>query len=248
MTEGLRPKRIYMAIRRPGLTREQFAPRWRQHGTLAMSLPRWTNVARYGHCDVVPCDDPAVGASDEYDGIGLIWFRSPETRRGHFADAGARTMGRDEEEVFGVAIKNADLFAAERLLRDGPSGGVKKVSFLTRKAGMSREDFLRHWRDDHAPLLLETPGLREPILRYAQNDPLPPDRPGETRWPLDYDGVEEVWYADLAALRAAHAHPAFRAVREDRARFVGDALVMLTNELILHDVDAGIDGTQSASR
>ena len=72
-------------------------------------------------------DDPAVGASDKYDGIGLIWFRSPETRRSHFADVGARTMGRDEEDVFGVAIKDADLFAEEHLLlqrerKDGVAG------------------------------------------------------------------------------------------------------------------------------
>ena len=58
----LRPKLIYLARRNPALTREAFVPRWPRHGALGMSLPRWRNIWRYVHCDVLAEGDGLPGS------------------------------------------------------------------------------------------------------------------------------------------------------------------------------------------
>ena len=42
---------------------------------------------------------------------------------------------------------------------------VKCFALLTKKSGMSDEQFHRHWREVHAPLALRIPSLR----RYVQS-------------------------------------------------------------------------------
>lgn len=42
---------------------------------------------------------------------------------------------------------------------------IKSISLLTRKTGMTHDQFVRHWVEVHAPLALAVPGLR----RYAQS-------------------------------------------------------------------------------
>lgn len=49
--------------------------------------------------------------------------------------------------------------------RAGGAVMIKRVMLLTRKTGMTREQFTRHWLDVHAPLAHAVPGLR----RYVQS-------------------------------------------------------------------------------
>ena len=42
---------------------------------------------------------------------------------------------------------------------------IKSISLLTRKAGLSHEEFVKHWLEVHAPLAHAVPGLR----RYVQS-------------------------------------------------------------------------------
>ncbi len=227
------PKRIYLAIRHPQWTPETFPPRWRKHGALAMSLPRWRNILRYSHCDRVPCDNPAVGASDECDGIGLLWYRSEALRRAHVSDASGNTMVEDEKLVFARFINESDLFAVEHVLRDGPISGVKVVRCMKRAPGMTREAFFERWVR-HGATLLSADGMAGAVQRYVQNRTFPP--PGGKSWSQDYDGVEEIWFADLAALEAAHEAAGAR-LAEDRAGFVAESLTLVTDELRLHDLE-----------
>ena len=41
---------------------------------------------------------------------------------------------------------------------------IKSVGLLTRKGGMSHEQFMQHWVEVHAPLAHAVPGL----IRYVQ--------------------------------------------------------------------------------
>ena len=67
-------KLAYLAQRNPALSREQFIRRWRQHGALAMGLARWDSIGRYAQCDCLPVPAGLTRASQEYDGIGIVWF------------------------------------------------------------------------------------------------------------------------------------------------------------------------------
>src|SRR5690242_5233128 len=95
-----RPKLIYLARRHPSIAATDFTARWRRHGALGMSLPRWRNIWRYTQCDVVPWARAPLPSASEYDGVGLVWYRSAETRAAHVDDADRAVMARDELETF----------------------------------------------------------------------------------------------------------------------------------------------------
>ncbi len=103
-----------------------------------------------------------------------------------------------------------------------------KLSFaLRRLPQLSREEFQRTWRQDHAPLVEKhREALR--IRRYVQlhtlddalNEALRASRGG----PEPYDGVAELWWDSLEELSAAMATPegaaAGAALLEDERRFI----------------------------
>ena len=110
--------------------------------------------------------------------------------------------------------------------RYGPAV-IKLVFCLTRKDGMSREEFQRYWRESHAPLVAshaETLNIR----RYHQlhtvddaiNDPIRASRGG----PPSYDGVAELWWRSEGTWRSASLNPmareANRLLLEDEAKFI----------------------------
>ena len=76
---------------------------------------------------------------------------------------------------------------------------VKVVVLLTRRGGMSREEFERYWRERHLPLVAKLPGLRRLVANHVLPDPNDPASA--------YDGVAEDWFDDLQAHDAALASP-----------------------------------------
>ena len=98
---------------------------------------------------------------------------------------------------------------------------VKLIYLITRKPGLSVEEFQRYWRETHGPIAGRLPGLR----RYVQCH-VPPelyDRPsGEGP---AYDGAAELWFDDLDALRAAMRSPEVEAAREDERNFIDHSKV-----------------------
>jgi uncharacterized protein (TIGR02118 family) len=104
---------------------------------------------------------------------------------------------------------------------------IKLVFCLRRLPEMSREDFQRHWREQHAPLVREAApalGVRRYVqvhtLTHPANEALRRGRGG----PEEYDGVAELWFDSLDALAAAGATPEGRAagrrLLEDERRFI----------------------------
>jgi uncharacterized protein (TIGR02118 family) len=73
---------------------------------------------------------------------------------------------------------------------------IKVTAFLTRKPGISREQFSAYWRDKHAPLVQSLTSFRSLVRRYVQQ------RPAEgvpNRLPLaPYDGTAEIWFDNLS--------------------------------------------------
>lgn len=232
-TDPVRPKRLYLARRKPGMTREQFITRWRVHGRLAMSFmarQNWENVTAYIHFDPIPEAAGIAGASGDYDAIGWIRFKDVEARRRHSQFTEARAvLEPDEDEFFSARVNTTGMVAREVTLRDGPSDGITKFCFLKRKDGMSVEEFSHHWQHNHAPLqLAAAPSMH----RYAQNYPLPPEK--GSAWGMGCDVVEESWYPSLDALRDAHQAPAMRGVDHDRERFVRECVVVIAKQAVLY--------------
>jgi uncharacterized protein (TIGR02118 family) len=95
---------------------------------------------------------------------------------------------------------------------------IKLVYCITRKPGISREEFLRYWKEVHGPIGARIPGLR----RLIQSHALP--QGGDARRP-DFDGMTELWFDDLEALRKARGSSAWAASTADEANFIDPSKV-----------------------
>ena len=95
---------------------------------------------------------------------------------------------------------------------------VKVVYCITKRPGLTDEEFLRYWRDIHGPIGARIPGLR----RLVQSRRI--TVPGDTR-AADYDGVAELWFDDEAALVAARQSAEWKASSADEANFVDHSRV-----------------------
>jgi uncharacterized protein (TIGR02118 family) len=90
---------------------------------------------------------------------------------------------------------------------------VKLVYCICRKAGLSREEFVRYWAQVHGPIGARIPGLRRLVHSYT----LPAS--GDSR-PADFDGMAELWFDDLAAILEARRSLEWAASTADEANFV----------------------------
>lgn len=235
----MQPKLIYLARRHPRLPAAEFTARWRRHGALGMSLPRWRNIARYVHCDVLSAAADTSGLADGWDGVGLIWHHSPEARAAHLADASSReVMERDESATFARPIVEDCLVARELVLLTPPpcppaaaatvgTGVAKLIRFLHSRGPVQDTSIATRLVADAAALRSRLASAASPAVGHVLNDPLAPER--EQGWGLSCDAVEEFWFADPAiALRAAAILPA-------SGINGAAATVVLTNEVLLHE-------------
>ncbi len=87
---------------------------------------------------------------------------------------------------------------------------IKHVTFFKRRKDLSIAEFGDHWRGQHAELVKQLPG----VIRYTQNHA----QPGV--FEPSFDGVAEVWFEDLAAMRAHSESDELAAVLADEANFM----------------------------
>ena len=107
---------------------------------------------------------------------------------------------------------------------------IKSVSLLTRKAGLSHEEFVKHWLEVHAPLAHAVPGLRRCVQSHIVGERSRPDIPTTN---VEVDGVAETWYDDLAAMERANASPEAKALHADGALFIGRIKSFITEEKVI---------------
>jgi uncharacterized protein (TIGR02118 family) len=105
---------------------------------------------------------------------------------------------------------------------------IKTVSLLTRKPGMTHAEFVDRWVNEHAPLAHAVPGLRRYVLTLIDASPDRPDIPSHD---IDVDGIAELWYDDVEAMRAAAATPEMKALRAHGALIIGRIKNYVTHEV-----------------
>jgi uncharacterized protein (TIGR02118 family) len=99
---------------------------------------------------------------------------------------------------------------------------IKRIVLVRRLPELSHDEFVEHWRTQHARIAGRLPGLR----RYVINVPL--DGATSSGW----DGVGELWFDDRGAMDAAFAELGPQ-LAVDLARFVADTEHVVVDE---HDV------------
>jgi len=105
---------------------------------------------------------------------------------------------------------------------------IKLVFTIRRRDDMTREEFQRYWRENHAPIVkrnAETLRIRRYVQVHARetelDEALAASREGQANV---YDGVAELWWDSLEDLMAAYATPEGQAagaeLLEDEKRFI----------------------------
>ena len=117
---------------------------------------------------------------------------------------------------------------------------VKLVVYFKRRAGMEVEPFQEYWRTRHAEVVSGLPGIR----RYVQSHTL---LAGYRKGAPAFDGVAEVWFDDVDAIRALDGTDALRAVQEDEARFIDRSTMrtLVTDEHLIKDGDPPDGGVKN---
>ena len=96
---------------------------------------------------------------------------------------------------------------------------LKQVSYFNKRPDLSAVAFRSHWRTRHADVVCDLPGLQ----RYVQNPAVGPD--------AGVDGIAEVWFDDIEAMRANVGHPALDRIRKDERNFIdGDSMRSIVAE------------------
>ena len=111
---------------------------------------------------------------------------------------------------------------------------VKLVYCISKKAGMTDEEFFRYWENIHGPIGARIPRLRKLVQSRCIAVPGDKYRP-------DYDGMAELWFDDVEALLAARQSPEWRASSEDEANFIDHSKVayLVTEERVILDEAVG---------
>jgi uncharacterized protein (TIGR02118 family) len=107
---------------------------------------------------------------------------------------------------------------------------IKRVTLLTRKAGMTRAQFTRHWLEVHAPLAHAVPGLSRYVQSHIVEEYRRPDIPTT---PIEVDGIAELWFEDRAAMERALASPEMAALHADGALFIGSNKTYVVEEKVI---------------
>jgi uncharacterized protein (TIGR02118 family) len=105
---------------------------------------------------------------------------------------------------------------------------IKSIAFLQRKAGLSREEFVRHWIDVHVPMCHVVPGLRGYAVSTIVEHQSRPDVPS---LPMgEFDGVAQTWFDSVEARAAAGASAEGKAWHGDGGTIIGGIRMFVTRE------------------
>jgi uncharacterized protein (TIGR02118 family) len=104
---------------------------------------------------------------------------------------------------------------------------IKSLTLLTRKTGLTHEEFMRHWVEIHAPLARKVPGIRRYVQTHLLEERKRPDIPSSD---VEIDGIAELWYDDQESMRKALASPEGKALYADGALFIGRVKTYTTEE------------------
>lgn len=97
----------------------------------------------------------------------------------------------------------------------------KLITLLTKKQGMSDEEFARYLLEVHAGLAKKMLGLRRYVLNIVQR---PPNREPE------YHAVAELWFDDRGSMKKAFASPEGELTQKDTVEFASGATTLFIEE------------------
>ncbi len=209
--------------------------RYVQHITLAdayagQPAPTYDGVSMFWYDDLDsvlhPPESPKLidaipeSHSDVYD-----WY----VRSCRYGDPESMTLQetviQDDRQLFDRSTawpthhRRSTVVATERVVVEGNTtpSMVKMVIMLSRKPGLTMEEFQQHWLEVNAALVACVPGVR----RYVQNHAI---AEVYARRPMTHDGFAEFWFDDLSSLWRAMDSDEWQKVRADGATMCAEPI------------------------
>ena len=90
---------------------------------------------------------------------------------------------------------------------------IKVIYCISKKPGLSDEEFFAYWEHVHGPIGARIPRLRKLVQSRRLSIP-------EDAYSPDYDGVAELWFDDIEDLLAARETPEWNAATSDERNFI----------------------------
>jgi len=90
---------------------------------------------------------------------------------------------------------------------------VKMIALLRVTPGMTRDEFIKRWVDDHAPFTLKFPNLKGYLIN------IPIEEFQQIQGPLPYDGTAELFWDSIEDAKADFASAAAAAAGADADEF-----------------------------
>lgn len=112
---------------------------------------------------------------------------------------------------------------------------IKLIYCITKKPGMTDDEFFHYWEKIHAPIGARIPRLRRFVQSHSLNVAGDKYRP-------DYDGVTELWFDNVEDLLAARRSPEWKASTDDEANFIDHkkvAYLVSEEHVILDKMESG---------
>lgn len=103
---------------------------------------------------------------------------------------------------------------------------VKLISLLKANPGVSKEEFKRHWLEDHAPLTLKFKNLKGYRINIASEEYQ------EIAGELPYDGTAELWWDSIEDMKEDFASSAADEALADASTFM-EKIHIYTEEYII---------------
>ncbi|WP_226550620.1 EthD domain-containing protein [Celeribacter naphthalenivorans] len=113
---------------------------------------------------------------------------------------------------------------------------IARFGLLQKSASLSEEAFDAHWKDVHGPLASKMPGLRN----YWQHRVVDKEQFGisHARGPWDLDGMSELHFDSLEAMKQAVATPSFADALGDEDGFLADVHLVACEKHVVVPFDA----------
>ena len=111
---------------------------------------------------------------------------------------------------------------------------IRRISILTRKPQLTREEFVDHWLNVHGPLALKVPGIRRYVQCRVVEEYFRKDIPAQVD---EIDGIAELWYDSVEALMKSSKTPEAKALYADGALIIGKirTFIIEENEIISNE-------------
>jgi uncharacterized protein (TIGR02118 family) len=190
-------KHVALLVRQDGMSHGEFVDYWQNnHTPIAKNIE---GVVRYQQ--VLPTDSKNA----EFDGLAELYFETLDDLHEALGSPGSRDYdptkevaaeAREDVNNF-LAVEERPRIIGEEIVQkdevDGDTDGLYKHSaFLVRQDGMTHEEFIDHWQNNHTPIAREIDG----VVKYNQVIPSDPEN-------AEFDGVAELYFEDLNKLYRA---------------------------------------------